>query len=134
MIEVTLYGGPRHGQMLKVADGVRRLETPYLYDPNPPLYAQHELCMGSPYGTHTYYIRDFCRRGVTEAGSSVYKTIKVALFEDAALTDRDRFDVLCDLNKVPWEWYRKPNFLTEFDQWFEYTLAEIGWEQPRMRF
>jgi hypothetical protein len=73
-------------------------------------------------------------QGKTEEGAKVFKEQIVGVFEGDELLSREYWELERDMSELPWQWARKPNFLTEFDQWFEYTLDEIGWKRPKVKW
>ena len=71
--------------------------------------------------------------GLTQAGSHVHKVIEAALWEEEKLTYREETELYRATHAMPWEWDSKPNFLTQFDQWFEYEWCAAADTQPIVR-
>ncbi|MHC4302788.1 MAG: hypothetical protein ACYS7Y_36480 [Planctomycetota bacterium] len=138
-MKITLYGGPAHGQPAWIDDdgGCGRLEV--LVKPPVPTPMSFRLDDPPDYRalnreTTSYYVKQYVIQAETEAGALVYREKWVGVWEHGGLMDREQYELEREMRDIPWKWVRKPNFLTEFDQWFEYTLAEIGWQPPLVRY
>ncbi|MHC4121280.1 MAG: hypothetical protein ACYSWO_27715 [Planctomycetota bacterium] len=136
MRTVKLYGGPRHQHEMCVDDLCHRIECPMPHTmPLPrirPLWEEPHF--ERTWQTCTYYLRPYMIQGKTEEGAKVFKEQIVGVFEGDELLSREYWELERDMSELPWQWARKPNFLTEFDQWFEYTLDEIGWKRPKVKW
>jgi hypothetical protein len=139
MTVVKCYGGPYHGREATVTDGKGRFEAFFRIGPPPVIRTCEDFFMAyaprlDKPDVYTYFISEYRQVGFTAAGSEVRRKMCIALLDGCDLTSREFCDIERDMEKVPWKWLKKPSFLTQFDQWFEYTLNEIGWEQPTVRY
>jgi hypothetical protein len=139
MIEVKCYGGPLHNEYIKLDNGCRRFETvkPRLTNRAYMNPASVDLLLAIPPMTHermTYYLHTWRQPGITEAGFRVYREMQIALLEGTDLLPREKADLDFDLRGSMWIWPRKPNFLKEFDQWFEHALFEVTGKPPRVYY
>ena len=140
MMSIKCYGGPMHGERVNLDAGCRRFECPVprlthrqmssLYDLAP------DLLLGIPPLTHqrvSYFVQPWQQEGITLAGARMRRRMNIGLLDGCEITHREQDDLSFDLDGLPWEWIRKPNFLKEFDQWFEYTYCEVTGKQPVVR-
>jgi len=137
---VKLYGGPAHGREHVMCDDCRRIDVLPPRRTRTLAYCQLseeqmrtimlEECRRE---VTTYYVTHYSVRGFTQAGARVHQTLPVALWEDEKLTQREEYDLERATYRLPWEWDRKPNFLTQFDQWFEYEWCAATGTQPIVR-
>lgn len=132
MRTIKLFGGPAHGRIETVPYAMRRVKIA-VHDGPPYSLAPviNDVNCGPP-STCKYYVREYSESGITEAGANVHRSMWIGLYEGADLFLRERYELMDTLSRLPWQWRDKPNFLTQFDQWFEYMLAEVGWKTPNV--
>lgn len=137
-MRVKCYGGPCHGREENIPEGAHRFEVRLRLGPPPFMHSIEDfLAAYAPQldcDTCTYFVYPYYQRGITEARSIVERQMEVAVLDGCDLTTREWYEIERDIERSPWKWPNKPNFLTQFDQWFEYTLNEIGWEKPTVRY
>jgi hypothetical protein len=138
--KVKCYGGPLHGTVKNLDKGVRRFEVAVRFSPDPYLaniYTQAamaaEYLAPKPMETLSYFLQAWHQDAITVAGARVRRHLFVALLEGTEVLDRERRDLEWDMQTKMWEWLDKPNFLTQFDQWWEYQLNEVARRQPKIR-
>jgi len=135
-MEVRLYGGPAHGHIQLLRDDCHRFEV---LEPRIHTRVQlwsHErpsVCPGSGWQTTSYHLQKFAQRGETRAGADVCRELFVGLWECSEILNKDMCLIERDLSQLPWEWWREPNFLLEFDQWFEYSWCQATNTQPEVK-
>jgi hypothetical protein len=129
-----------HGKMQRLDKGAHRFEVSVRFSPGPYLaniYNQAAmeadlLSMKVP-ETLSYYLQEWNQEAITVAGALVRRTLLIALLEGTELLYRERAELDWDMETKMWKWPKKPNFLTHFNQWWEYQLNEERWEQPKIR-
>lgn len=134
MRTIKLFGGPAHGRIMTVPDYKHRVMAEVQNNPPTLCSSLDTIINYVPVSTCTYYVREYSEVGFTEAGARVRRSLWIGQYEDADLFPHERYELIDALSQQPWKWAAKPNFLTQFDQWFEYTLAEIGWKQPKVGY
>jgi len=135
---VKCYGGPMHGEYITLDDGCYRFEckTPQLVRRRMLADLRTvDLMLAIPPTTHdrmTYYLHRWQQVGRTEAGAEVFREMYVGLLEGTDILPREKSELDYDLSGQLWQWPCKPNFLKQFDQWFEYTYCEVTGKQPQV--
>jgi hypothetical protein len=133
---IKLFGGPRHGHTERVQRDQHRLQVAARCDARVPVWRPEEpVNPEATYTVLTYYVREYWMTNTTEEGARVQRRQFVGLFEGAPLFREEERDLEVHMATLPWQWINgKPNFLKQFDQWFEYTLCEVTGRQPKVRY
>ncbi len=123
-MKIRCYGGPAHGMMIDQSVGNRfdyhsrdfYRQRPFdLYDPA-DTFAQPDL----EYDRVTYYVNWYHeRRG------NMGRRMPIALLEGTKLTHNEDWDLVQEMGYLPWEPVRVPDFMKEFDRWWNVTLYKL---------
>lgn len=128
-MQVKLYGGPEHGQMVSTEGVV--VQVP-IYDSSKMFELADKIEDKPPYRIAHYNVSKFGESAITKTGKHVVRYIHVAVFE-GGINYASEVAMRCELDEAKWEWPETPSFLHDFASWWEMKLYQIAGVNPLRR-